>query len=126
MRELVAEFPGAGLPFDLHDTVFRFTKKVEAALEEQIQRERQAGQPVGKDPVVDVAAGGEVASQRRRLLPGFAATPCILVIAVGKGLAAGKPESLRKEEEQQSCCNALRQVEAKAAKAGKPVGHHER
>ena len=45
--------------------VFRLAEVVEAFFDQQVQRERQAGQPVGENAVVDIAATGKVAGQRR-------------------------------------------------------------
>jgi hypothetical protein len=47
-----------------------------------------------------------------------------LVIAVGQRLTADEPKALQQEGRQERCRDALRQVEAKAAKHAKAVGHH--
>ena len=98
---------------------------VEGALGGKVEREREAGQAVGEDTVVDIAATGKVSGQGRRLLPHLAPTAGVLVVTVRERLTAGEPQPLRQEEQQQPCGDALRQVEAKAAKTGEPVSHHD-
>ncbi len=131
MGELVTEFPEAqlsrsGLTGCLHDPVFRFAEQIEAALDEQVEGERQTGSAIGEDAVVDVAAGGEVAGQGRGLLPHLAAAARVLVVAVGEGLVGDEPEALDEEGCEQRRRDALGQIESKTAEAGKPVGHHDR
>ena len=74
---------------------------------------------------MDVAAGGEVAGQRRGLFPDLAAAARVLVVAVAKVLMRDEPEALDEKDRQQGRRDALRQIEMEAAKAGKPVGHHD-
>ena len=81
----------------LHDAILGIAKKIEPALEEEIEGERKAGEAVGENAVVNVAAGGVVAGEGRRLFPGFAAAAGVLVVAVGKRLAAYEPESLEEK-----------------------------
>ena len=113
-------------PLLLHHAILRLAHEIEPALGEKIQRQRKPGQPVGQNAVVNVAAGGVVAGQRRRLLPGFAPAARVLVIDVRQCLAADEPESLHEKERQQARRDALRQIEAKAAEGLKPVGHANR
>ena len=114
----------AQLALRLHHPVFGLAEVVQPALGQQIQRQRQPGQPVGQNPVVNVAATGKVAGQLRGPLPHLAPAARILVIAIGERLAAGEPQPLDEKHSQQPRRNALRQIEAKAAKESKPVGHH--
>ena len=115
-----------GSPPGLHHAVLGLAEQVQPALGQKVQRQRQSGQPVGQNAVVDVAAGGVVAGQRRGLLPGLAPAARILVVGVGQRLAAGQPESLHQKKRQHPRRDALRQIEAKAAKHAKPVGHRVR
>ena len=135
MRHLMAQFPGAQLltshhdedlsPDPLHHPVFGLAEEIECALGQQIQSQRQPREPVGQNAVVNVAAGGVVAGQRRGLFPGFAPAARVLVVAVRQRLAAGEPKSLQEKQRQQPRRDALRQIEAKAAKHAKPKGHRE-
>ena len=88
MRHLVAQLPCADFAACLNDAVFGLAEMVEPLLGKKIQSERQSCQPVGQNAVVNVAAGGEVAGQRRWPLPGFAPAACVLVILVCERLAA--------------------------------------
>ena len=100
MGHLMAELPGAELDAALlNDTIFRIAKKIECPVDEEIECERESGEPVGENAIVNVAAGGVVAGEGRGLFPGFAAAAGVLVVAVGEGLAAYDPESL----EEKSC-----------------------
>ena len=126
MSELVAQFPDAELlDTGLHHAVFWFAEAVEAALDEQVQGERKPGGAIGQDAVVDVAAGGEVAREGRRLLPDLASAASVLVVAVAERLMRDKPESLDEKDRKQPRRDALRQIEMEAAETGKPVGHHD-
>jgi hypothetical protein len=70
----MAEFPGADLfTRGLDDAVFRFAEVVEGALGEVVEGEREAGEAIDENAVVDVAAGGVVAGDGGGALPGFAA-----------------------------------------------------
>jgi len=90
MRDLMAKFPGADrAPSFLEDAIFRLAKEVDGALSEEVEGERKAGEAVGEDAVVNVAAGGEVAGQRRGFLPGLAAAARILVVVTGQRLPPG-------------------------------------
>jgi len=91
--QLVSQFPGAQLRacVRLHHAIFRLTQPVQPALGQQVQGQRQPGQPVAQDSIVNIAAGGVVAGQGGRPLPGLAPAPRILVIAVAQRLMAGQP-----------------------------------
>ena len=82
VRHLVAQFPCTELAIGLHHAVFGLAKMIEAALHEEIQRERKARDAVGQHAVSDVAATGEVAGQGRGALPHFTATPGVLIVAI--------------------------------------------
>ncbi len=89
MRHLMAQLPGTELAaLLLRDAVFGFAQQIEGAFRKQVQGQRQSGQPVRQDAVVNVAAGGKVAGQGRGLFPGFAPAARVLVIAVGERLPA--------------------------------------
>ena len=77
-------------------------------------------------PSWQVAAGGVVAGEGRWLFPGFAAATGVLIVAIGEGLVSDDPETLEKKEGQHQSRDALREIEAKAAKDAKPVGHYDR
>ena len=125
MGHLVAEFPGARLAaLLLHDAILWTAKEIESALEEQVESERKPGKAIGQNAVVDVAAGGVVAGERRGLFPGFAAAAGVLVIAVGQRLAADEPKSLEEKGCQECGRDPLREIEAKAAKHAKAMGHY--
>jgi hypothetical protein len=47
-----------------------------------------------------------------------------LIIAIRQHLVADDPQPLRQKHRQQRGGNALRRIEAKAAKSSEPVGHH--
>ena len=81
-------------PLLLHYAILRLAREIEPALGQKIQRERKPRQPVRQNAVVNVAAGGVVAGQRRRLFPGFASAARVLIINVCQRLAADEPESL--------------------------------
>jgi hypothetical protein len=69
VRHLMAQFPRAQLAALCTTRFFRLAEEIEPALDQKIQRERQPGQPVGQNAVMNVAAGGVVAGQGRRLAP---------------------------------------------------------
>ena len=122
----MTQLPSAQLAAPLlHHPVLRLAQQIEPALGQKIQRQRESRQPVGQYAVMNVAAGGVVAGQGRRLLPGFAPAARVLVIEVRQCLPADQPESLHEKERQQSRRDALRQIEAKAAKHAKSVGHYD-
>ena len=128
VSHLMAEFPdaqfGVSLPVGgLHDAVFRLAEKIETALDKQIERERKAGDAIGEDAVVDVAAAGVVPGQRRRLLPCLAAAAGVLVVAVGERLMRGDPKTLGQKKGKQDRRDPLREIEVEAAKASKSVSH---
>ena len=127
VRHLMAQFPSARLAARLlYDAILRLAHEIKPALGQKIQRERKPGQPVRQNAVVNVAAGGVVAGQRRRLFPGLASATRVLVIEVSQCLAADEPESLQQKEGQQGRRDPLRQIESKAAQGLKPVGHANR
>jgi hypothetical protein len=109
----------------LHHAIFGLPKVVKAALGEQIERKRETGDAVGEHSIVDVAATGVIAGERRRPLPHFAAAARVLVVAIAQRLVRREPESLREEREEHDGCDTLRQIEMKAAKASKAMSHHE-
>ena len=123
MCELMAKLPGVDFASRLHHAIFGFAENIEGALGKQIQREGQACQTIRQDAVADVAAGREIAGQRRGLLPCLASATRVLVVAIGERLAAGDPQALPQKQQQESGGDALRKVETETAKAGKPVGH---
>src|SRR5579863_2592876 len=115
MGHLVPEFPDTqpciSLPRGcLDDAVFGLAEEVETTLQKQVDGEGQPGHAVGENAVADVAAGGVVAGQRGRLLPGFAAAACVLVVVVRKGLIGRNPESLDEKEGEERCRYPLREV----------------
>jgi len=125
MRHLMAQFPGAQLAAGiLYDAILWTAKEIESTLDEEIEGERKPGEAVGQNAVVDVAAGGVVASERRGIFPGFAAAAGVLIVAVGQRLPADEPKPLQQEGRQECCRDALRQIEAEAAKHAKAVSHH--
>ena len=125
MGHLMAQFPGAQLAaLLLHDAILGAAKEIESALEEQVEGERKAGEAIGQNAVVNVAAGGVVAGERRGFFPGFAAAAGVLVIAVGQRLPADEPKSLEEKSCQECCRDVLREIEAKAAKHTKAMGHY--
>ena len=121
---LMAELPGAELAARLlNDAIFGAAKKVESAVDEEVESERKSGEAVGENAVVNVAAGGVVAGEGRRPFPGFAAATRVLIVAIGQRLAAYDPESLEEKSCQQCRRDALREIEAKAAKHTEAMGH---
>ncbi len=94
MGKLVAQFPGVDFAACLHYAVFGLAEAVKAALDKQVERERQASEPISENAVVDIAAGGEVTGQRRGLLPRLAATAGVLVVTVRERLAADEEKTL--------------------------------
>jgi hypothetical protein len=68
---------------------------------------------------VDVAAAGEIACERRRLLPHFASAARKLVVAVGEGLMLDDPKALAEEHEQKKRGKLLRALEAEFSYPGK-------
>ena len=128
MGHLVAKFPyaqfGGALPrIGLHDTIFRLAEMIETTLDEKIDRERKAGDPVGEDAIVDIAAGGVVTGEGGRLLPSLASASRVLIVAVREGLMSGDPKALRQKKSKQDRRDALREVEVEAAKAGESMSH---
>ena len=107
------------------NAVFGFAEEVEAALQEQVQREGETSEAIGENAVANVAAGGVVTREGRRLLPGFAAASSVLVVGVGKGLMCRDPKTLQKKKCKKHGSNALRQVEVEAANTRESVGHQE-
>jgi len=78
----------------LNHPIFRLAKVVKAALRKQVQRQRQAGQPVTENAIVNIAASGVVAGQGGRPLPGLTPATRILVVAIAERLVLRKPETL--------------------------------
>jgi hypothetical protein len=107
----------------LDDAIFRLAECVEGSLEKQIESEREAGEAIRKDAVVDVAAAGVIARERRWLLPYLTAATSVLVIEIRKCLAAREPQALREKERKKPGGNALGQVEAEAANQAKRASH---
>ncbi len=123
MGQLVAEFPGADFAATLNDAVFRLAEVIETALGEEIEGERQAGEAIGENAVVNVAAGGVVAGERRWALPGFAAAARVLVVAIAEGLMGGEPEALAEEKREQPRRDPLGKIEVEAADPAERMGH---
>ena len=121
----MAKFPstevgGAVRAFGLlNDAILGLAKMVQAPFRQNVESQREAGEAVGEYAIVNIAAGSEVAGQRRRTLPHFAPATRILVVAIGERLAAREPKTLDENRG-----NALRQIETKAANHAKPEGHH--
>ncbi len=111
-------------PGSLHKVVFRLADQIQRPLGQQIQRQRQPGQPVTQNAVVNIAAGGVVAGQRLRPLPGLASAAGILVVAIGQRLPPDQPKPLNEKKRQQTRRNALRKIELEAANPVQPKGHH--
>ena len=132
MRHLMTQLPrayrvAAGLVATrLQKAIFGLAEVVEHALGSEVYSEWKTGEAIGKDAVMDVAAAGVITSQCGGPLPGLTAATRILVVAVRQVLVADEPESLNKECQQKMGRDALREVEAKAAKDSDPVGHHAR
>ena len=128
MGHLVAKFPNThfcdALPArGLDDSVFRLAKVIKAALDEEIDGERKSGNAVGEDAIVDVAAGGVVASERGGLLPGFPSATRVLIVAIRKRLVSRYPKALYQEKGEEHRRDALREVEVEAAKARESMSH---
>lgn len=121
----MAQFPGVERAIGLSDPFFRLSNEVKPSLGQQIKRKGQSRKAVGQNAVVNIAAGGEVPGQGRRFLPHFPSASCVLVVAVGERLVPGEPQALDEKKSQKSSRNTLRQIEAKAAEAREPVGHHD-
>ncbi len=113
-------------PARLHHPIFRFAEDIKRPLGKQVERQRQSSQAIRQDAVANVAAACEIAGQGRWLLPGLAAAAGVLVVAIREGLMARDPQTLQQKEQQKPRGDALGKVETEAAKAGKPVSHHER
>src|SRR5580658_6036010 len=116
MRELMAELPGterlrrAGL----NNAIFGLAEDVKGALGQQVERERQTGETISEDAIANITAGGEVADDRRGLLPGFTAAARVLIVAIGERLAACDPKSLAEKKQQENGGHALRKVETES------------
>ena len=118
MRELVTKLPGADFAGLLDYAVFGLAEMIESALGEEVEGERQAGEAIGEDAVVDIAAGGVVAGERRGPLPGFAAAARVLVVAIAEGLMCGEPETLGEKKREKHRRDPLGKIEVEAADPG--------
>jgi hypothetical protein len=107
----------------LNNAIFGLAEEIEAALEKQIKSKRQTSNTVGEDAVVDVAAAGVIASERRRLFPRFTAASRILIVAIRERLMGRDPKALNEKQREKPPGDALREVEVESTKAGESMGH---
>ncbi len=79
--------------------------------------EREAGDAIGEGAVaVEVAAGGEVAGERRGALPHLAAALGVAVVLLGELLVVDDPEALGEKEEEEQRGEALGPADLDAGK----------
>jgi hypothetical protein len=113
----------AGGGIRCQDAAFWLAEMVQAAFDEQIERERQTGQAIGKNAILADAARDGLAGQGLLSEPQAAAAESVLPVAEGQWLTHDEPEALGKKQPQQHGGDALRTVKAEAADAAKVVGH---